>query len=168
MFDLALPFSLGVFLPSSILCIQAFIHPLLLQAHHVCDVGRSFVSMLELSRPLLLLSSLLRTFRLLIIIQICERLRFGAPVSLVFVFYFSLFIRGHLHPRMPPLLALSDYTHLLWLFCKYRSMFSIWNKRAMLSPWVKFLTPPEGNQKGAVYQISRRFATTRAAKLSGV
>lgn len=59
--------------------------------------------------------------------KICECLRFGGLVFLVFVFCFSLFIRGiYIHVCL--YLSLSDYIHLLWLFCEYYSLFSILKK----------------------------------------
>lgn len=60
------------------------------QAHHVCDVGRSFVSMLQLSCPP---ACPVWPSWLLIIIQICEHLQFSRLMSFLCVFNFSLFIK---------------------------------------------------------------------------
>lgn len=59
-----------------VLCRQAFVLPGTPRAHHVSDVERSFVSMLELSCSLLVLSGSSKPPGLLIIIQICEHQRF--------------------------------------------------------------------------------------------
>lgn len=113
------------------------------QAHHASDVGRSFVSMLELSCPPAYPIWLLQS---LIIVQICECLIFGWPASFVLVFVFSLFVRGiymHVCLCWPCLTAPIFYCYFVNTVVHLAS-----GKSTMLSPSGEFNTPtwrkPEG------------------------
>lgn len=106
---------------------------------------------------------LLQTSRLVIIIQICERLRFGRLVSFVFVFFFSLFIRDIYIPVClcrPCLTTPIFYCYFVNTIACLAS-----GKSATLSPWGKFYT-----SRVAIYHKTRsksqRFVTIiRAARL---
>lgn len=109
---------LGIFLPATS---QVFIPADPPQTHHV---ERSFVSMLELSCPLLVLFVFPPW---LIIIQPCGCRWCGWLLPSAFGFSF----------HQPHSYRLPGCSHFLLLVCGFRCMFSIW-KKTPLSLWGKF------------------------------
>lgn len=161
-FDLALIFCLCVSFCLLYSMYPSFYLPSSLQAHHVCDVGRSFVSMLELSSSPLILSGSSKT--LLAPHHHPDMWAWDLAHSFVFVSFFSLFIRGiYIHPRLywPCLTIRSSFMVNLWIPLHVLTQ--------TLSPWGKFYPTwwsPEGCHVVQNKKLQSKFCNNKKIAVS--